>query len=64
MKPLPAILAHRGGAREAPENTLAAIAHARASGADGIELDLRLSGDGEAVVFHDADLQRLGGSRR
>jgi glycerophosphoryl diester phosphodiesterase len=62
--PLPAILAHRGGAREAPENTLAAIAHARSSGADGIELDLRLSGDGEAVVFHDADLRRLGGSRR
>jgi len=59
-----ALLAHRGGAREAPENTLAAIAHARRSGADGIELDVRLSAEGEPVVFHDADLRRLGGSRR
>jgi glycerophosphoryl diester phosphodiesterase len=59
-----AILAHRGGAREAPENTLAAIAHARRSGADGIELDVRLSAEGAPVVFHDPDLRRLAGSRR
>ena len=63
MEP-PAILAHRGGALEAPENTLGAIAHARAVGADGIELDVRLSGDGEPVVFHDADLRRISGSHR
>jgi glycerophosphoryl diester phosphodiesterase len=59
-----AILAHRGGAREAPENTLAAIEHARSAGADGVELDVRLSLDGEPVVFHDHDLRRLGSSRR
>lgn len=61
---LPLLVAHRGGAREAPENSLEAIAHARRSGADGIELDVRLSADGVPVVFHDSDLRRLGGSRR
>jgi glycerophosphoryl diester phosphodiesterase len=60
----PALLAHRGGALEAPENTLAAIFHARRAGADGVELDVRLSGDGRAVLFHDADLFRLGGTLR
>lgn len=58
---LPRIVAHRGGAREAPENTLASLAHAVACGADGIELDVRLTADGVPVVFHDDDLGRFGG---
>lgn len=54
----PAIIAHRGGCAYAPENTLAAFKKAAEQGADGIELDVRLSADGEVVVFHDADLDR------
>ena len=51
--------AHRGlhGAG-IPENSLAAFAAAIEAGR-GIELDVRLSADGEAVVFHDAELGRL-----
>ena len=54
----PLIFAHRGGAKLAPENTLAAFENGMALGADGLELDVRLSGDGVAVVFHDPDLTR------
>ena len=53
-------IAHRGLWRSggAPENSLAAFeAACRAS--YGIELDVRLSADGEAVVFHDDTLERL-----
>jgi glycerophosphoryl diester phosphodiesterase len=54
----PAIIAHRGGSAYAPENTLAAFQSAVEQGADGIELDVHLSADGEVVVIHDADLER------
>lgn len=57
----PVILAHRGACRAAPENTLAAFRLALQLGADGVELDVRLSADGEAVVHHDADLRRTAG---
>jgi glycerophosphoryl diester phosphodiesterase len=36
---------------------------ARNAGADGIELDVRLDADGNVVVFHDSDLERLTGQR-
>src|SRR5215469_15701519 len=49
--------AHKGGAGLKPENTLAAFAHARDMGADGAELDVQLSRDGEVVVFHDLRLK-------
>lgn len=52
------VIAHRGGAARAPENTLAALAGARALGADAVELDVRLSRDGEVVVIHDATVDR------
>lgn len=55
------ILAHRGASDARLENTLPAFSHAIERGADGIELDAQLSRDGEVVVFHDADLQRLAG---
>jgi glycerophosphoryl diester phosphodiesterase len=48
----PLILAHRGGASLAPENTLAAFAHAIVLGADGAELDVHLTRDGRVVVHH------------
>jgi glycerophosphoryl diester phosphodiesterase len=50
-------IAHRGGAGLKPENTLAAFANALAMGADGGELDVQLSRDGEVVVFHDFRLK-------
>ena len=56
--PLPRIIAHRGSSAHAPENTLAAFELAVAGGAEGIEFDVRLTRDGEAVVIHDADLKR------
>jgi len=58
----PLNIAHRGGAGLWPENTLAAFEAAAKLGADGAELDVQLSKDGEVVVFHDhrlkADLAR------
>jgi glycerophosphoryl diester phosphodiesterase len=58
------LLAHRGDHRGAPENTLAAFAAALAiPGVDGLELDLRSSADGIAVVLHDASLGRVQGRR-
>jgi glycerophosphoryl diester phosphodiesterase len=60
--PNPLIIAHRGASAVAPENTLAAFQLAMDQGADGIELDVRLSHDGIPVVIHDATLHRT--SRR
>lgn len=59
----PLIIAHRGASAEAPENTLAAFALAAEQGADGVELDVRLSGDGWPVVCHDADVSRTTNGR-
>lgn len=56
--PRPLVFAHRGGALLAPENTIAAFDNGLSLGADGIELDVRLSRDGTAVVHHDATLDR------
>lgn len=53
-----AVFAHRGGAALAPENTFAAFDNALALGADGLELDVRLSSDDVVVVHHDAQLDR------
>lgn len=58
------LLAHRGDHRRVPENTLAAFAAALAiPGIDGLELDVRASADGVAVVLHDATLSRVQGRR-
>ena len=56
--PRPLVFAHRGGSALAPENTMAAFAHGLAAGADGIELDVRLSRDGVVVVHHDETVDR------
>ncbi len=45
--------AHRGASQNAPQNTLAAFRLAREMGVDGVELDVQVSKDGEAVVIHD-----------
>ena len=60
-RPGPYLVAHRGGARLWPENTLAAFAGAARLGADAVELDVRLTADGEVVVFHDEDTERTCG---
>ena len=54
----PMVYAHRGGAALAPENTLRGLRRRAGAGADGIELDVRLSRDGVAVVIHDPTLDR------
>jgi glycerophosphoryl diester phosphodiesterase len=61
-RPLPWLVAHRGGSAVAPENTLPAFDGALALGADAIETDVRLSRDGVVVVFHDDDTARLTGT--
>jgi glycerophosphoryl diester phosphodiesterase len=53
-----AVIAHRGGSRLRPENTLAAFDHAASLGVDGLECDVHLSRDGVPVVIHDATLDR------
>jgi glycerophosphoryl diester phosphodiesterase len=57
----PWLVAHRGGAALAPENTLPAFERAATLGSDAFELDVRLSADGAVVVFHDGDTERLTG---
>lgn len=55
----PLIIAHRGFSCKYPENTLVAFEKAITEGhADGIELDVQLSADGEVVVFHDESVER------
>lgn len=55
------IMAHRGAAGAAPENTMAAIRRAVADGADWVEIDVQETSDGEVVVIHDSDLMKLAG---
>jgi glycerophosphoryl diester phosphodiesterase len=50
------IIAHRGASAAHPENTLAAFRAAATMGADGVELDVRRSGDDQLVVHHDPRL--------
>ena len=53
------LIAHRGYPLRYPENTLAGIEAAIRAGAKYIEVDVQLSADGVAVLFHDRDLLRL-----
>ena len=55
----PRVLAHRGLAIDAPENTLLAFARAIAAGAQYVETDVHASHDGAAVIAHDPDLTRV-----
>lgn len=52
------IYAHRGARAYAPENTMAAFKKALAINADGIELDVQLTKDGELVICHDHTIDR------
>ena len=55
------IIAHRGAAGRAPENTLAAVDAAIADGADWVEIDVQEAADGTVVVVHDSDFMKLSG---
>lgn len=57
------MLAHRGLALEAPENTLLAFEKALAVGVTHLETDVHASADGTAMISHDPDLTRLTGRR-
>src|SRR2546428_12429927 len=59
-KTSPLIIGHRGASALAPENTLSAFRKAFEAGAAGVELDVRLAGDGGPVVIYDATLRRTG----
>lgn len=52
------VWAHRGASGYAPENTLEAFSKAVEMGADGVELDIQLTKDGEIVVIHDETIDR------
>jgi glycerophosphoryl diester phosphodiesterase len=56
--PLPLTFAHRGGAGLWPENTLEAFRGAIELGCTHVETDVRMTRDGEIVVFHDETLER------
>ena len=55
----PKIIAHRGVTRNKQENTLPAFQEAFSEGADGLEIDVRLSKDEKPIIFHDEDTSRL-----
>jgi glycerophosphoryl diester phosphodiesterase len=54
----PLTFAHRGGAGLWPENTLQAFQGALELGCSHLETDLRLTRDGQIVLFHDPNLER------
>jgi glycerophosphoryl diester phosphodiesterase len=55
-----AVFAHRGCTDGFVENTLEAFAEAKRLGADGVELDVRLTADGALAIHHDASIDGLG----
>lgn len=63
MRP-PRLVAHRGAPRVRRENTLPAVAVAEALGAETIDIDVRRTADGVAVLLHDETLGRMWGDAR
>jgi glycerophosphoryl diester phosphodiesterase len=55
-----AVFAHRGCTEGFTENTIDAFAEARRLGADGVELDVRLTADGALAIHHDAEIPGFG----
>ncbi|HID07521.1 MAG TPA: glycerophosphodiester phosphodiesterase, partial [Armatimonadetes bacterium] len=58
MRVRPIVIGHRGFSARYPENTLLSFRKAVELGVDGVELDVRLSKDGMAVLMHDATVDR------
>ena len=66
MKPIiekTLIFAHRGASAYEPDNTMEAFELAAKMGADGIELDVRITSDGEVVIVHDSRIDRCSNGR-
>ncbi|HEX3021087.1 MAG TPA: glycerophosphodiester phosphodiesterase [Lachnospiraceae bacterium] len=57
------VWAHRGASGYAPENTLVAFQKAIELGADGIELDVQMTKDGELVIIHDETVKRVSNAK-
>ena len=57
------LFAHRAGAHEQDENTLQAFQNTYNKGLRGFETDIRMTKDGELVIFHDASLERITGQQ-
>ena len=55
---MPFVIAHRGFSERFPENTLEAVKGALEAGADGVEIDARISKDGVVYCLHDDTLNR------
>jgi len=55
------VIAHRGAAGKAPENSLASIRQAIKDATDWVEIDVQETADGEVVVIHDSDFMKLAG---
>lgn len=60
-QPTTQIIAHRGYADKALENSITAMEKAAEAGADYVEMDIQQTKDGKFVVYHDATLSRLAG---
>ena len=56
------VIAHRGAALHAPENTMASVNRAIEAATDFIEIDVQETADGDVVVFHDSDFMKTAGS--
>ena len=56
------VIAHRGAAGAAPENTLASVSRAIDENSDWVEIDVQETRDGEVVVVHDSDFMKLAGN--
>ncbi len=57
--PKPLLLGHRGAKSYAPENTIEAFELALQHGCDGLEFDVRLTADQQAVICHDPKFNRV-----
>ena len=55
------VIGHRGSSKEAPENTLASSRLAFSEQADGVEVDVRMTKDGQLVCIHDKNTLRTTG---
>ncbi len=62
IDPLADVTAHRGAKYEAPENTIPAFERAIELGADWVELDVQLTADGQVIVVHDREMNRISDS--
>jgi glycerophosphoryl diester phosphodiesterase len=59
---IPKVIGHRGAKAYAPENTLASIHAAADLGIQWVEVDVKLTKDSTAIIFHDEELERCTGT--